>query len=89
MNAMFPINDAATSVRCVKVRFSWCLFSANVETWAISGEDTPGMNILGLVVFATVLGITLGKMGPSGKPLLSFFEALSSAMMIITNWVIW
>lgn len=47
------------------------------------------MNILGLVVFATVLGITLGKMGPSGKPLLGFFEALSSAMMIITNWVIW
>ncbi|XP_063995398.1 excitatory amino acid transporter 3-like [Diachasmimorpha longicaudata] len=59
------------------------------NTWGISGEDTSGMNILGLVVFATVLGITLGKMGPDGKPLLNFFEALSSAMMIITNWVIW
>ncbi|XP_011304887.1 excitatory amino acid transporter 3 [Fopius arisanus] len=59
------------------------------NTWAIGGENTSGMNILGLVVFATVLGITLGKMGPDGKPLLNFFEALSSAMMIITNWVIW
>ncbi|XP_043283245.1 excitatory amino acid transporter 1-like [Venturia canescens] len=63
--------------------------SDDILTWEISGEDTSGLNILGLVVFATVLGITLGKMGPSGKPLLSFFEALSSAMMIITNWVIW
>lgn len=48
-----------------------------------------GTNILGLVVFSTVLGITLGKMGESGKPLLSFFETLSTAMMIITNWVVW
>ncbi|KAK0168599.1 hypothetical protein PV327_002379 [Microctonus hyperodae] len=63
--------------------------SDDISTWKISSEDTSGMNILGLVVFATVLGITLGKMGPSGKPLLGFFEALSSAMMIITNWVIW
>ncbi|KAK0082133.1 hypothetical protein PV326_007330 [Microctonus aethiopoides] len=62
--------------------------SDDISTWKISSEDTSGMNILGLVVFATVLGITLGKMGPSGKPLLGFFEALSSAMMIITNWAL-
>jgi len=48
-----------------------------------------GTNILGLVVFATVLGITLGKMREKGKPLLDFFQALSEAMMIITNWVVW
>lgn len=52
-------------------------------------KEISGMNILGLVVFATVLGIALGKMGPSAKPLLSFFESLSGAMMLITNWVIW
>lgn len=28
-------------------------------------------------------------MGDTGKPLLNFFETLSSAMMIITNWVVW
>lgn len=44
---------------------------------------------MGLVVFATVLGITLGKMEEQGKPLLMFFESLSSAMMLITHWVIW
>ncbi|XP_066582167.1 excitatory amino acid transporter 1-like [Prorops nasuta] len=61
----------------------------NMDHWKLVEKDIPGMNILGLVVFATVLGITLGKMGQEGKPLLSFFESLSGAMMIITNWVIW
>ncbi|XP_033214648.1 excitatory amino acid transporter 1-like isoform X1 [Belonocnema kinseyi] len=58
-------------------------------TWTIRDESASGTNILGLVVFSAILGITLGKMGEPGKPLLYFFEALSSAMMIITNWVVW
>ncbi|XP_058806435.1 excitatory amino acid transporter 1-like isoform X1 [Phymastichus coffea] len=58
-------------------------------TWRIVPSTESGTNILGLVVFSTVLGITLGKMGDTGKPLLSFFETLSTAMMIITNWVVW
>jgi len=44
---------------------------------------------MGLVVFSTVLGVCLSKMGRQGKPLLDFFRSLSEAMMIITNWVIW
>jgi Na+/H+-dicarboxylate symporter len=48
-----------------------------------------GTNIMGLVVFATVLGVTLGKMREKGKPLLDFFSCLSEASMIITNWVVW
>lgn len=60
-----------------------------MEYWELEQKEVPGMNILGLVVFATVLGITLGKMGQEGKPLLNFFESLSAAMMLITNWVIW
>lgn len=60
-----------------------------VLEWEISGEFTDGTNILGLVVFATVLGITLGKMGKEGAPLLNFFSCLGHCMMIITGWVIW
>ncbi|KAF7397622.1 hypothetical protein HZH68_008844 [Vespula germanica] len=60
-----------------------------VENWDISHVYTDGTNILGLVVFSIVFGITLGKMGESGKALLDFFTALSEATMIITNWVIW
>lgn len=60
-----------------------------VDEWELKEKEESGTNILGLVVFATVLGITLGKMGPQAKPLLNFFESLSGAMMLITNWVIW
>jgi len=48
-----------------------------------------GTNIMGLVVFSTVMGMTLGKMGHKGAPLLAFFTCVSQAMMIITGWVIW
>lgn len=61
----------------------------DMDNWDFTEKDIPGMNILGLVVFSTVLGITLGKMSQEGKPLLNFFESLSGAMMVITNWVIW
>lgn len=67
--------------------FPFCI--DDMDNWDFTEKDIPGMNILGLVVFSTVLGITLGKMNQEGKPLLNFFESLSSAMMLITNWVIW
>lgn len=55
----------------------------------MSPSTEEATNILGLVVFSTVLGITLGKMGEKGKPLLNFFVSLSEAVMMITSWVIW
>lgn len=61
----------------------------SINDWHISHVYTDGTNTLGLVIFGIVLGITIGKMGESGKALLDFFIALSEAMMIITNWVIW
>lgn len=67
----------------------YVLFLADKFTWTLKDESASGTNILGLVVFSAILGITLGKMGEPGKPLLYFFEALSSAMMIIINWVVW
>ncbi|CAL8137276.1 unnamed protein product [Orchesella dallaii] len=60
-----------------------------VHEYLMKSKYTDGTNIMGLVVFSTVLGITLGKMGKRGKPLLDFFTSLSEAMMIITNWVVW
>lgn len=52
-------------------------------------EYVYGTNILGLVVFSTVFGITLGIMRERAAPILQFFQSLSSSMMTITNWVIW
>ncbi|XP_012276011.1 excitatory amino acid transporter 1 [Orussus abietinus] len=61
----------------------------SIYEWEIEGKYSNGMNTLGLVIFSIVFGVTLGKMGEPGKPLLDFFTALTDAMMIITNWVIW
>ncbi|XP_067119187.1 excitatory amino acid transporter 1 [Centruroides vittatus] len=58
-------------------------------SWAIDQKGTPGTNILGIVVFSIVLGITLGQMKERGKPVLMFFSSLGDAMMMITKWVIW
>nr|AAB84380.1 high-affinity Na+-dependent glutamate transporter [Trichoplusia ni] len=60
-----------------------------LETYQIQGEYQSGSNVLGLVCFSIVLGITLGKMGEKARPLQDFFHSLSEAMMIITGWVIW
>ncbi|KAF2884809.1 hypothetical protein ILUMI_21370 [Ignelater luminosus] len=63
--------------------------TSNIYQWKIASENVDGTNILGLVVFSAVLGITLAKMGPQGKPLVDLFDCLAGAMMIITTWVIW
>ncbi|XP_031780641.1 excitatory amino acid transporter 3 isoform X2 [Nasonia vitripennis] len=57
--------------------------------YKIAHVYADGTNTLGLVIFGVILGIAIGKMGEQSKPLLDFFNALSEAMMIITNWVIW
>lgn len=52
-------------------------------------ESTSGTNVLGIVMFSVILGVTIGKMKEKGKPLQEFLVSLSEAMMIITSWVIW
>lgn len=88
---MFPPNlvQACIAQHRTEMKKPENITSGNMDDWEPVEREVSGMNILGLVVFATVLGITLGKMGHQGKPLLSFFESLSAAMMMITNWVIW
>ncbi|KAF7989705.1 hypothetical protein HCN44_008379 [Aphidius gifuensis] len=89
---MFPPNLVAACIsqtRTILIDPKNLTIGNDLNQWKIKQEESPGMNVLGLVVFATVLGITLGKMKNEGKPLLNFFECMSTAMMIITNWVIW
>ena len=60
----------------------------NTLTWKFKGEWTSGSNILGLVFFAIILGVSLANIGEKGRPLLEFFSSLAEAMMTITTWVI-
>lgn len=59
----------------------------SIYDWEISSKDTDGTNILGLVMWSLMLGIAIGNMGDSGKPLLNVFNSLSDVMMIIMEWV--
>lgn len=70
--------------------FTLCMkITENIYDWKMSSDYEDATNILGLVVFSTVLGITLGRMGAKGKPLLNFFVSMSEAVMMITGWVVW
>ncbi|CAO1375909.1 unnamed protein product [Diamesa serratosioi] len=60
-----------------------------LQEYVIKGVWKDGMNVLGLVMFSVILGATIGKMRERGKPIQAFLVAMSEAMMIITQWVIW
>lgn len=54
----------------------------------ISHKMNPSTNILGLVSFSLLLGITLGSMGKVGEPMVTFFTCLSEASLKITTFII-
>ncbi|KAH0621837.1 hypothetical protein JD844_023493 [Phrynosoma platyrhinos] len=45
------------------------------------------MNILGLVLFALVLGVALKKLGPEGEELIRFFNSFNEATMVLVSWI--
>ncbi|XP_014586407.2 neutral amino acid transporter A [Equus asinus] len=53
------------------------------------GTEIEGMNILGLVLFALVLGVALKKLGSEGEELIRFFNALNEATMVLVSWIMW
>uniref|UniRef100_A0A4X2KZH2 Amino acid transporter n=1 Tax=Vombatus ursinus TaxID=29139 RepID=A0A4X2KZH2_VOMUR len=70
--------------------FPKCIFCSS---WPVSkepiGREVEGMNILGLVVFAMVLGVALRKMGAEGELLICFFNSFNEATMIMVSWIMW
>ncbi|NWH35144.1 SATT protein, partial [Chloropsis hardwickii] len=53
------------------------------------GTEIRGMNILGLVLFALVLGVALKKLGPEGEDLIRFFNSFNEATMVLVTWIMW
>lgn len=53
------------------------------------GTEIEGMNILGLVLFALVLGVALKKLGSEGEELIRFFNSLNEATMVLVSWIMW
>uniref|UniRef100_A0A8B9IYL2 Amino acid transporter n=1 Tax=Amazona collaria TaxID=241587 RepID=A0A8B9IYL2_9PSIT len=53
------------------------------------GTEVEGMNILGLVLFALVLGVALKKLGQEGEDLIRFFNSFNEATMVVVSWIMW
>ncbi|XP_005385752.1 PREDICTED: neutral amino acid transporter A [Chinchilla lanigera] len=53
------------------------------------GTEIEGMNILGLVLFALLLGVALKKLGSEGEELIRFFNSLNEATMVLVSWIMW
>lgn len=46
-------------------------------------------NVLGIILFALLLGGAITAVGEKGKPLLSFFQSLDVVVMKVIDWVMW
>jgi proton glutamate symport protein len=74
-----------TTVKAAAAKDGWeialHLFPSNVIAHAAEGDILP------VVVFATLFGISLTRVGEAGKPVLAFFEATSKVMFKYTDMV--
>jgi proton glutamate symport protein len=77
--------EAGAHVAVAKAQSGWDIalhaFPTNVAKHAVDGEILP------LVVFATLFGIALTRIGEKGAPVLAFMEAVAQAMFKYTDLV--
>uniref|UniRef100_A0A8C6WXK1 Amino acid transporter n=1 Tax=Neogobius melanostomus TaxID=47308 RepID=A0A8C6WXK1_9GOBI len=86
---MFPSNLVEACFKKVNNAVSIFLFFSDSSdlfllTIAVAGSS-DGINILGLLVFCTALGLVLGGMENKGQPLRDFFTCLNTAIMNLVN----
>jgi len=80
-----PLDLSAHSAVATTPRDGWetalHLFPSNLIRHASEGDLLP------VVVFATLFGISLTRVGEAGKPVLNFFEVIAKAMFKYTDMV--
>ncbi|NXM35469.1 SATT protein, partial [Oxyruncus cristatus] len=90
---LFPANLVAAAFRTYATEYKMLLrntTSGNVTLEKIPvGSEIEGMNILGLVLFALVLGVALKKLGQEGEDLIRFFNSFNEATMVLVSWIMW
>lgn len=64
------------------------LFLLDIYQWNISHQYGAGTNVLGLVSFSLLLGISIGKMKKKGKPLEELFQSLSDIVTEIMRYLV-
>ena len=58
-----------------------------MDDWSVDSVMQPGSNILGVVMFAMMFGVTVTRI-PEQKFMIQFFRGLNSMMMELTSLVI-
>lgn len=58
-----------------------------IEYWYPIPGERPTMNVLGLVMFCLVFGLTISRMGNNGRLLFDLCEALNEALIQIIGYV--
>lgn len=90
---LFPANLVAAAFRTYATDYRIVLrntTSGNATKEKIPiGTEIEGMNILGLVLFALVLGVALKKLGQEGEDLIRFFNSFNEATMVLVTWIMW
>jgi Na+/H+-dicarboxylate symporter len=80
-----PLDMSNSGLELAKPLSGWDtamhLFPSNVVEHAAKGDILP------VVVFATLFGISLTRVGERGKPLLAFFETISQTMFKYTDMI--
>ncbi|XP_031959441.1 neutral amino acid transporter A isoform X1 [Corvus moneduloides] len=90
---LFPANLVAAAFRTYATDYKMLLrnTTSGNTTWEKIpvGTEIEGMNILGLVLFALVLGVALKKLGQEGEDLIRFFNSFNEATMVLVTWIMW
>ncbi|XP_068042476.1 neutral amino acid transporter A [Anomalospiza imberbis] len=90
---LFPANLVAAAFETYATGYQ--MLPRNTTSGNITWEKVPigteirGMNILGLVLFALVLGVALKKLGQEGEDLIRFFNSFNEATMVLVTWIMW
>ncbi|XP_066123344.1 neutral amino acid transporter A [Saccopteryx bilineata] len=90
---LFPSNLVVAAFRTYATEYREARYNTstgNITTEKIPiGTEIEGMNILGLVLFALMLGVALKKLGHEGEELIRFFNAFNEATMVLVSWIMW
>ncbi|KAM5143372.1 neutral amino acid transporter A [Callospermophilus lateralis] len=90
---LFPSNLVVATFRTYATDYK--MVTHNTSFGNVTREKIPyateieGMNILGLVLFALVLGVALKKLGSEGEELIRFFNSFNEATMVLVSWIMW
>ncbi|KAK6187713.1 hypothetical protein SNE40_005677 [Patella caerulea] len=91
-------NDNSTDLTNITTTVSTLSTTASVNItnmteatfrWVRTFPPVDGINVLGLIVFCTVFGIMLSKMGERGKIMVDFFAVLNEIIMKMVLLVMW